>query len=275
MIQLNDYRANIFQNEGVKECPHYSEDGVIKKIFETIGVGRHPFIIEFGETRSLGTTTRSFRIIYRSRALYFTGNISKTSRKLNFRDILRIVSRRKDARYLKFLFNQPFEFFVTPDNVIELFRRKKVKDIDILTIDIDSYDYFIAREILEKGFRPRLLILEYNFNLGYSEAISYPYPPVDNTSNRRAFGASFKAMNGLATGFGYKLVHVSGFCNLFFIRQDYAGLFETPDLDQELMRSSEDVLNFINKYCQKGFIPSWFNEPPLKDADLAGFKQVN
>ena len=75
MINLNDFRKNIYHNYGVKECPHYSEDGVIKKIFYEIGLESKPFTIEFGETRSLGTTTRAFRIGYLARAVYFVGNI--------------------------------------------------------------------------------------------------------------------------------------------------------------------------------------------------------
>ena len=83
MIDLNDYRKNIYYNYGVKECPHYSEDGVIEKIFTEIGLEEKPFIVEFGETRSLGTTTRAFRIGYSSRAMYFVGFIDLYSKILN------------------------------------------------------------------------------------------------------------------------------------------------------------------------------------------------
>ena len=62
MIELKEYRENIYQNYGLRECPHYGEDGVILKIFEEIGVSENPYCIEFGELRVLGTTTRSYRI---------------------------------------------------------------------------------------------------------------------------------------------------------------------------------------------------------------------
>lgn len=42
MIDLNQYRRNIFQRAGVRECPHYSEDGVILEVFRQIGVGKNP-----------------------------------------------------------------------------------------------------------------------------------------------------------------------------------------------------------------------------------------
>ena len=145
MIDLNNFRKNIYQNEGVRECPHYSEDGVILKIFETIVINKDPLVIEFGETRSLGTTTRALRIRYKARCIYFTGNLNFKSTILNVLDIFKISFNKSDFEYLKFLFNMPFKFFVTPDNIISLFKKKDVNHIDVITIDIDSYDYFIAK----------------------------------------------------------------------------------------------------------------------------------
>ena len=75
VVNLNDYRKNTYFNYGIKECPHYSEDGVIEKFFEVVGQDQKPFVVEFGETRSLGTTTRAFRIGNVSRAVYFAGSI--------------------------------------------------------------------------------------------------------------------------------------------------------------------------------------------------------
>lgn len=275
MINLNDFRANIYQDEGVRQCPHYSEDGVILKIFETIGTGPSPLAVEFGETRSLGTTTRSFRIRYKARSIYFTGNLSARSTRLNIMDIFKISFRKADPGFLKFLLNLPFKFFVTPDNILKLFNDKKANDIDILTIDIDSYDYFIAKKILENGYKPRLLILEYNFNLGLNNSISYPYKSNKKKPvNKRAFGASYGALNKLATKYGYKLVHVSGFCNLFYVREDFAIYFSAPDLNTELMHSDEEVIEFIDKYCQKGFIPTWLYAPELQPEDFEYFEQV-
>ena len=275
MINLNDFRENIYQNEGLRECPHYGEDGVILKIFEIIKPNKKPLIIEFGETRSLGTTTRSFRIKYKSRSIYFTGDLTLKSTILNILDIFKITFKRLNIKYLKFLFNLPFKFFVTPKNIIDLLKNKKVNDLDILTVDIDSYDYYIAKEILSNNYLPKLLILEYNYSLGYDKSISFPYPGIDNKINKRAYGASFNAMHNLATSYNYKLVHISGFCNLFFIRNDFQDLFSTPDLSKDLIKNNKDIILFLNNYCQKGFYPSWFNEKALEESDLKYFKSVD
>jgi hypothetical protein len=286
MINLNDFRENIYQNEGLRECPHYGEDGVILKIFEIIKPNKKPLIIEFGETRSLGTSTRSFRIKFKSRSIYFTGDLTLKSTILNILDIFKITFKRVNIFYLKFLINLPFKFFVTPNNIIDLLKNKKVNNIDILTIDIDSYDYYIAKEILSNNYLPVLLILEYNYNLGYEKSLTLPYPTkdseinkivyggLDNKINKRVYGASFNALYNLATSYNYKLVHISGFCNLFFIRHDYQHLFSKPDLNKDLIRNNEDINIFLKNYCQKGFYPSWYNEKALEDSDLKYFKSV-
>jgi hypothetical protein len=279
MIDLKDFRENIYQNYGVKECPHYSEDGVILKIFEEIGLDKkHKRIVEFGETRVLGTTTRSFRIKYLPYAVYFTQKIDIMSKILNIFDIIKITIFTKKLKYLSFFNNMPFKFFVTSENIIKILKGKlgKSKEIDILTIDIDSYDYFVSKLILENDYKPRLLVLEYNPFLPIDVPLSCPNTRFLNNKpkNKRVYGASYLAMDNLATNYGYKLVHVSGFCNLFYIRNEYADIFTSPDINVELTDSDEKVKEFINLFCQKGFVPSWMEEKALSKSDLAYFERV-
>lgn len=281
MIDLNDYRKNIYFNYGVKECPHYSEDGVIEKFFNEIGQEEKSFIVEFGETRSLGTTTRAFRIGNLSRAMYFVGSIDFYSKILNILDIFKTIFLTKNIKYLKFITNMPFVFFVKPDNIVNLFDKKLTKEnisrknIDILTVDIDSYDYYCVKELLENNFTPRLFIVEYNPNLPIDKALSYPIKEAWSLSkNRKVYGASYLAMNNLMEKFDYKLVHISGFCNLFYCRGDYSKFFIKPDINKEHPKSKDDVIEFVDLYCQKGFRPSWLEEPELTNKELKLFDKV-
>ena len=281
LIDLNDYRKNIYHNYGVKECPHYSEDGVIEKIFTEIGLEEKPFIVEFGETRSLGTTTRAFRIGYSSRAMYFVGSIDFYSKILNILDVLKATLLTRNIKCLKFLMNMPFMFFVKPENIVDLFDKILAKEginhnnIDILTIDIDSYDYYIVKELLEHEYKPRLFIVEYNPNLPIDQALSYPnVEALSQSNNRKVYGASYLAMDNLIEKFGYELVHISGFCNLFYIRNEYSGLFTKPDINKERPVSKKEVIKFVDLYCQKDFRPSWFDEPDLNEKELKFFDKV-
>lgn len=275
MINLNNYRKNIYHNEGFNECPHYSEDGIILKIFEEIGVNKLPTVIEFGEHRTLGTTTRAFRIKYLSKAIYFAGNLGLYSKTFNVIDIIKIVLNYKNPKYLKFLFNQPFKYFVTPENFIDLLDKSKVGNIDICCIDIDSYDFFIAKKILNSPKNVNLYIVEYNPNLPLDKSLTLPHPPEKlKKQNKRIYGASFKAMNDLFTKHNYKLIHISGYCNLFYIKNEYGKNFETPNYLNEIPQTDQEVNLFTQKYGMKNFVPSWTGEKYLTENDLVDFIEI-
>jgi len=272
-INLNLYRSNIYNKVGLKEAPHYGEDGVIEKIFEVIEKKKSPFIVEFGETRSLGTTTRAFRIRYKSKSLYFTGKIGLFSKILNVIDIVLLIIKKRSINYVKFFFNLPKQIFCTELNIIEIFKKNSVpKEFDILTIDIDSNDYYIARKILNQGYRPSLLILEYNPNIPIHKSLAIKN--VINFPNKKIYGASFLAINNLANLNNYHLVHISGFCNLFYIRKEFIDFFEPPNINDEFTGTREKVLKYIEKYCMRDFIPSWLNSNELTEDDFIFFEKI-
>jgi hypothetical protein len=101
MIDLNLFRNNIYTNAGIKPCPGYGEDGVLKK-FEVIGVSATPVCIEFGELRVLGSTTRSYRIENYADATYFSNSMDFRSRILNVLDVLKLSAEKASFRYWRF-----------------------------------------------------------------------------------------------------------------------------------------------------------------------------
>ena len=45
-----------------------------------------------------------------------------------------------------------------PNNILELFAKNQVKrEFDLLSVDMDSYDWWILEKILEGGYRPRVI----------------------------------------------------------------------------------------------------------------------
>ena len=45
-----------------------------------------------------------------------------------------------------------------PDNILELFTRFRVsREFDLLSVDMDSYDWWMVEKILEGGYRPRVI----------------------------------------------------------------------------------------------------------------------
>lgn len=96
------------------------------------------------------------------------------------------------------------------------------REFDLLSLDIDQNTYY-AWEGLE-GFRPRVVVIEYNAAIPPSVNWKVNYSPTrvwDGTQNQ---GASLKALELLGRARGYSLVgcDVTG-TNAFFVRNDCVG----------------------------------------------------
>ena len=66
-----------------------------------------------------------------------------------------------------------------PHNIVDHFKRFKVKpSFDLLSVDTDSYDFFMLEAILVANYTPRVIIVEYNANFEITEAKSI-MPPHD------------------------------------------------------------------------------------------------
>ena len=116
---------------------------------------------------------------------------------------------------------------VTPANVESLFRAQAVpEEPDVVSIDVDGQDYWIW-EALE-GFRPRIVVIEYN---GAIEPGRRLVQPRDTGSWQLTdfYGASIEALTALGERKGYRLVHtdLTG-NNAFFVRDDLPGDYLPP-----------------------------------------------
>ena len=269
-IDLNLFRKNIYTNSGIRPCPGYGEDGVLQEIFKKIQVHRDPLCVEFGELRSLGTTSRSFKIEYFAKSLYFSGSLDLKSKVLNICDVLKLVYTQKNIKYLKFLLNLPTKQFAIPSNICKIINKFTKKEISLFVCDIDSFDFEIVKEMLHGNIRPRVLIVEYNPSLPADLAIYWPETKVRNVNtNKRLYGASYLAWEGLLSKNGYSLVHISGFCNLHYIRTDIDHNFTKPNIAIEITDSKEKCLDFAAKYCLPGFKPSWLDSPNLNSDEIS------
>ena len=103
-----------------------------------------------------------------------------------------------------------------PDNILELLTRFGVRrEFDLLSIDMDSYDWWMLEKILEGGYRPRVIVTEYNMMMAINESKTI-LPPEDNKSwkmwdgTTRYYGSSILAVKYLMKRFNYSLI----WCNL-------------------------------------------------------------
>ena len=176
------------------------EDGVIEYLFERLGTTDR-YYVEFGTQSGVEVNTRLLREQRGWSGLLMDGGNQNKSINLH-------------------------KAFVMPSTILELFSQFEVpKQFDLLSVDIDSYDLWVWRVLMIAGYRPRVVITEYNRNFMLGCYYTFPDPTgakVHAWRNKdRLFGASLSAMELLARQYGYVLVYADTLAiNAFFVRGD-------------------------------------------------------
>lgn len=114
------------------------------------------------------------------------------------------------------------DMFVNSENIQSLKSIALHSDPDVFSLDIDGIDYYIAKEVMSNGFRPKIFAVEYNSAFGVERSITIPYK--DNFMFAKAhptqlyYGVSIAAWKKFFTRHGYQFVTVDQKgVNAFFI----------------------------------------------------------
>ena len=114
--------------------------------------------------------------------------------------------------------------WITAENIVELLRKHSVPvDLDLLSVDIDFNDYWVLKAILKAGhFKPRVIAVEVNANLGPTVAKTVQYAPTRSWDGKSDYyGASVAAMHKLGAAHGYSMVYCESHgVNCFMVRAD-------------------------------------------------------
>lgn len=192
-----DFEQTIYSQNG--------EDGILKMIFSKIGT-TNKYCVEFGAGNGW----------WFSNVYYF---ITKGWDSLQMdkgwvhSPLLKIKKRRNIKADVK---NE----FVTPENIEILFKKYNVpNEFDLLSIDIDSYDYWVWKAI--KNYSPRVIVIEYNVKIPITESKTMKYDSEHCNKSSDYFGASLLALYNLGKEKGYTLLGCeSKGANAFFLRND-------------------------------------------------------
>jgi hypothetical protein len=103
-------------------------------------------------------------------------------------------------------------------------------EIDILSLDIDSNDYWVWEAI--NTIKPRVVVLENNLSFGaHNVVVPYDRDCKFHSIHKEYYGSSAKANNYLSRMKGYHLVACSSFgINSFFLRNDLKNNI-TPEIN--------------------------------------------
>jgi len=182
---INIFEQKIYSQNG--------EDGILKIIFNKIGV-TNKFCVEFGVEDGTVCNTRYF--------------IEKQGW-----DFLHMDQRKNLPPSIK-------KESVTAENINSLFKKYKVPEkFDLLSIDIDSNDYWVWKAI--SRYSPRVVVIEYNASIPPTESKAIKYNPKVRWDGTNYFGASLLALANLGKTKGYTLIGCdSRGINAFFIKND-------------------------------------------------------
>jgi len=188
----NVYQKNIHSQNG--------EDGIVEELLKRLNI-ESGYVCEFGAWDGIHLSN-TFNLVQNKNfnAVFIEGDENR------YNDLLNTVE--------KFPNIIPIKAYVdhndTSNSLDNLLKKTIIpNDFDILSIDIDSYDYQVWQSL--KVYKPKIVIIEINSStkVNNSEWIHTP---------GKYDGTGFKPTYDLGIEKGYKFILHTG--NMFFIRSD-------------------------------------------------------
>ena len=192
---LQQFEEQIYSQNG--------EDGVLIRLLEMLQ-HKHHYFVEFGVQDGTECITRILRERFNYTGLLMDG--SHTNQSINLQ-----------------------QEFIFINNTISLFQKYHVpQHFDVLSLDIDTYDFWVLAELLAGGYRPRIVTVEVNPTLcvnrqkvtmrEFSRLNNLPltvgHPNMTNMNGprygfdgSRYYGANPKAFQVLGRKFGYEMLY--------------------------------------------------------------------
>jgi hypothetical protein len=200
--RINRHEYQVFSQSG--------EDGLIDEIFRRIGSTNRHFV-EFGVDDGLETNTTNL-LMQGWRGTWIEGS-------------------PENAEAIRKHFAQPIasgqlhfqRSFIDAENIESLIANGKAPaEMDLLSIDIDSNDYWVWKAIV--SYRPRVVVIEYNAIFRPETEFIRTYDPKAVWDGSSYYGASLKSLEKLGRIKGYSLVGCTFIgTNAFFVRDDLVG----------------------------------------------------
>jgi hypothetical protein len=189
------------------------EDGILLYLFSILGTASRK-CVEICAGDCIECNSANLIVNHAWTGLLFDGSAANIARGNAF------YHERRDG--LSFYPPRMVETWITAENVNDLLRDNRFQgDVDLMVMDLDGMDYWIWKAI--DCIQPRVVVVEYNQDLGAERAITIPYR--SDYSHDWRFGypvsASLPAFVKLGRQKGYRLVGCEHFgINAFFVRDD-------------------------------------------------------
>jgi len=217
MKNLNRYCSNFTSQNG--------EDGVLRFLCKRIGIEPDGWCCEFGAWD--GIKFSNTYILWSQcnlNAVLIESDVNK------FKELRNNTAKYDRVYIVNATVANKHEEKNSLDNILNKFNIPR-HDIDILSIDVDGYEYSIWQSVCD--YKAKIVVIEVN---------PYQKPHVefiDNITNEALFlGTTPKPMVQLGKDKGYELVaHLA--CNLIFVRKDLFPLIR-KELDSNILEDLYD-----------------------------------
>ncbi len=217
MSTLSKYRKNIYSQNG--------EDGVIREICSLLNI-KIGFFVEFGAWDGKHFSNTYHLLEQGWKGVYIEGDERK------FSDLLRNTQKYRNTITLIQTYVQA-EGEHCLDSLLSSTNLEK--DFDLLSIDIDSYDWHVWKSL--QKYNPKILLIEINSSI--------PVGIYQTHRNSKVQGSSFTATIELGKEKGYVPVCHTG--NLIFVKKN---LVEELGLPEEELQYPELLFNYDWKHIR-------------------------
>jgi hypothetical protein len=190
---LSKYRANVNSQNG--------EDGILREMLRRLNI-RSGYVCEFGAWDGVHLSNTFDLIQSGFKSVLIEGDEEK------FKDLLKLSERYPTITPICAYVDHVPGSQNSLDNLLQ--KTNIPVDFDVLSIDIDSFDYQVWDSF--KNYNPKIVVIEINScPTGFSDANHIHTPGIFQ-------GTGFLPMMNLAKQKGYEFVVHTG--NIVFIRRD-------------------------------------------------------
>lgn len=187
------------------------EDGIIDYLVQNLNESNRYFI-EIGSSCGVDNNTAWFAIARKFSGIMVEGDYDKHM-------ISQLLLSRHNIGV------DCVNLFVDSNNIEKLKSISLTMTPDIFSLDIDGNDYYIMKEVLGSGFKPKIIVVEYNSAYGPEKSMTIKYDPKFsfdiNGEQYLYYGVSIEAWRRFLCGIGYQFVTVeNNGVNAFFIWPD-------------------------------------------------------
>ena len=243
MVRLDDYQSGFvskhshyLEDSEITDFENYysqnGEDGVLEKLFEVLNITNGTFvnagcddIHDHSNVRRLITNGWDGLFIEPNGDMLLQG-----------RDNLEEDDRISDGEF--HFHNGYLSVNKDDEGITEVIADYYIGEtlFDLLTLHIDSYEYWVLEDFLRGHYDAKVILVGYNFSK--KDSVSAPKncsPKIGHVSvTDNFYSASAPALNNLANKYGYQLVSICKPNNLVFVHETYNdNLFEVYDDLQE------------------------------------------